>query len=109
MKNISVSFPLSETEYSELTNKFENLILYAGWQLLKKNARNNHTDELEDIAQELRLSIVRAASYYKRQGSIHRCFDVQSRYIKDKFVARILEQLKTLWANRTRHGANKVV
>lgn len=109
MKPVFESFPISNEEYMGLDSKFGSLAHYAAWQLLKKNAKNNHTDELEDIAQELRLSIIRAASYYKRQVYIERCFEVARSHVIDKFVARILTQLQKLWANRTRHGANKVV
>ena len=106
--SIFTSFPVTNEEYAALSVQFENLAHYASGQLLKKNAKNNHTDELEDITQELRLSIIRAASYYKRQVYIERCLDA-TKNISDKFVNAIRGQLHKLWNNRTRHGANKVV
>lgn len=109
MKDVFEAFPISDAEYGELDTKFGRLCFHAAWQLLKKNAKNNHTDELEDIAQELRLAIVRAASYYKRQVYIVRSFQAAVARVDDDFVARILTQLGRLWENRTRHGANKVV
>jgi len=67
LKSIISSYPVRDSEYKVLEDKFEDLLHYAGWQLLKKNSQNNHTEEEEDIAQELRLSMIRAGSYYKRQ------------------------------------------
>lgn len=73
MKKICDVFPINDDEYVQLDKQFSNLCRYATWQLLKKNTKNNHTDEFDDINQELLMSIVRAGSYYKRQVYIERC------------------------------------
>lgn len=107
MQNITSSFPISNEEYMDLEKSFGQLTKYAAWQLLRKNAKNNHTDDFEDINQELVISLIRAGSYYKRQIYIERCFDVAKKYVKDIFIIKLLEGLENLWRNRTRHGANR--
>lgn len=109
MKPVFESFPISNQEYQALENEFDKLAHFQSWQLFKKNTKNNHTDDLEDIIQEIRVSIIRAASYYKRQVYIEKCFDVLDAHIQDDFIRKLLDELKLLWSNRTRHGANKVI
>ncbi len=101
-------FHLTDTEWGQLEVEFENLVLYAGWQLLKKNTKNSHTDEIEDIAQELRWAVYQAGCYYKRQVYIESCFVVVKKYVKDPIMIKVVEELEDLWKNRTRHGANKI-
>lgn len=106
-KAITEQFPVGEEEYLELDKKFGNLANYAGWQLIKKNNRNNHTDDHQDVAQELRIALIQAGSYYKRQVYIEKCLSLCFEYVYDPFVRQIVEQLQFLWKNKTRHGANK--
>ena len=107
MNSIFEMFPVTETEYSELDEKFGNLAHYAAWQLVKKNLNNNYTDDVDDISQELRLSMIRAGSYYKRQVYIESCLRQAKDHVEDDFLSVILEALEDLWINRTRHGANR--
>ncbi len=107
MQNITTNFPISNEEYLDLEKAFGQLTKYASWQLLRKNAKNNHTDDFEDINQELIMSLIRAGSYYKRQVYIEQCFEVAKKYVKDQFICKLLEGLENLWRNRTRHGANR--
>ena len=107
MKSIISSYPVRDSEYKVLEDKFEDLLHYAGWQLLKKNSQNNHTEEEEDIAQELRLSMIRAGSYYKRQVYIENCFKIAKNHVENGIVKCVLNELQNLWNNRTRHGANR--
>lgn len=72
-KTICENFPITDPEYKNLESEFGQLTKYAAWQLLKKNAKNNHTDDFDDINQELLMSIIRAGSYYKRQVYIEQC------------------------------------
>lgn len=108
MRNVCEQFPITNDEWIELEDRFGDLAHYAAWQLLKMNAKNNHTDEIEDIAQELRWSIYRAGCYYKRQVYIESCFEVAKKHVKDPLVSTVVEELEGLWFNRTRHGAGKV-
>jgi hypothetical protein len=107
MNNISSNFPVTNEEYLELNDRFGKLAEYAAWQLIKANSRNNHTDSQEDVAQELRISLLRAGSYYKRQIYIETCLELCWKYARDKFILRIVEELIELWKNKTRHGANR--
>jgi hypothetical protein len=107
MKDICLSYRINENEYSELESKFGKLCFYAAHQLKKKNSRNNYTDDIEDISQELQLSILRAGSYYKRQLYIEKCLELAKEYAQDPFLMHIIGELEHLWANRTRHGANR--
>lgn len=107
MKHIQESFPVTESEYLILDKKFGELCEYQAWQLIKKNTRNNHTDSQEDIAQDMRIALLRAASYYKRQCYIEECLDLCSKRAKDDVIKSVVKQLKGLWKNKTRHGANK--
>lgn len=107
MKHIQESFPVTESEYLALDEKFGELCEYQAWQLIKKNTRNNHTDSQEDIAQDMRIALLRAASYYKRQCYIEECLELCSKNAKDGVIKSVVKQLKSLWKNKTRHGANK--
>jgi len=107
MQSITDNFPISNEEYMDLEKAFGQLTKYASWQLLRKNAKNNHTDDFEDINQELIMSLIRAGSYYKRQVYIEQCFEVAKKHVKDIFISKLVEGLENLWRNRTRHGANR--
>lgn len=107
MKHIQDSFPITEKEYSMLNDKFGELCEYQAWQLIKKNTRNNHTDNQEDIAQDMRIALLRAASYYKRQCYIEECLELCVKYAKDGVINSVVKQLNSLWKNKTKHGANK--
>jgi hypothetical protein len=106
-QNICKDWKITNEEYNMLNDKFGDLAEYAAWELFKKNSRNNHTDEQSDIAQELRIALIRAGSYYKRQIYIEACFKICMKYAKDEFIIMLLESLENLWLNKTRHGANR--
>lgn len=107
MKLIQNSFPVTNDEYLNLEKKFGELCEYQAWQLIKKNSNNNHTDSQEDIAQDMRIALLRAASYYKRQCYIEKALSVCKKYAKDDFIKSIINELINLWKNKTRHGANR--
>lgn len=104
---ISDSFPISNEEYMNLDRDFGKLAKKQAWELLRKNTKNNHTDDFEDINQEVIIALLRAGSYYKRQVYIENCLEVAKTYVKDTFIGRIVQELDNLWSNRTRHGANR--
>jgi len=107
MIDIVHNFPITETEFSDLTEKFSKLCWHIAHGLKKKNSNNNYLDDAEDINQELQLSMLRAGSYYKRQVYIEKCFETAKNYVTDKFILRVVDELENLWKNRTRHGANR--
>jgi hypothetical protein len=107
MKEICNNFPITELEYKELNKKFGKLCYYAAHQLKKKNSKNNVAEDIDDINQELQLSIIRAGSYYKRQIYIEKCLKLSKIFVKNIFIAMIIDNLENLWINRTKHGANR--
>lgn len=107
MNNKKNPFSITSSEYEMLDEKFSQLSNFQAWQLIKKNTKNNHTNEFEDIVQELRMHLVIAGTYYKRQIYIEKCLMASKEHAKDKFIKNILDELDSLWKNRKRHGANK--
>lgn len=107
LEGIVNSFPISEDEYNVLNERFGKLCHYAAWQLKKKNSKNSMTNDPEDDVQELRIALLRAGSYYKRQTYIERCFESLEKKVTDKFNKAIVKELKQLWTDRRRHGANR--
>lgn len=107
MKEIIQDFPITETEFADLDRRFSRLCWHASHELKKKNSNNNFLDDAEDIKQELQMSMLRAGSYYKRQVYIEKSLAAARKHAKDRFVARLVDELENLWANRTRHGANR--
>jgi len=107
MDYIVERFRLTETEWAKLDELFGDLAHYQAWQLLKKNVKNNHTHDVEDIAQELRFSIIRAGCYYKRQVYLEECLATAKLYVTDPVVLQLVTRLDKLWQERTRHGANR--
>jgi len=107
MDYISSTFPITDNEYQMLDERFGDLAHYAAWQLVQKNIKNNHTDDQEDIAQDIRWATIRAGSYFKRQVYLESCMKIARQHIKDDVVLAVLEELEGLWRNRTKHGANK--
>lgn len=107
MKSIISNFPITDSEYDQLMDKFGKYCYYIAWQLKKNNTRNNSTDDLDDIIQQLRFAVVKAASYYKRQTYIEASIQALRPKIGDAFVRKLLVVLERLWKNRTRHGANR--
>lgn len=105
--SIFVNFPVTEAEYLELDQKFGKLCHHQSWQLLKKNINNNCSDDREDMLQEIRISLLTAGSYYKRQTYIESSFKALEKHIDNEFTKSIFKELKYLWKNRTKHGANK--
>jgi hypothetical protein len=84
LETIVNAFPISNEEYAELEAKFGGLAHYAAWQLKKKNSKNSMTNDQEDDVQELRIALLRAGSYYKRQTYIEESFEALDKYVKDR-------------------------
>ena len=108
MKEICNNFPITSEEYFELDKKFGKLCYYAAHQLKKKNSKNKCVEDIDDINQELQLSIIRAGSYYKRQIYIESSLVLAKEHIKKTVKnKKLVLTLQNLWNNRTRHGANR--
>lgn len=96
-----------DDDYDKLNEKFGDLCEYAAWQLIKKNSNNNHTDDQQDIAQDLRMSLLVAGAYFRRQCYIEKCLKLCHEHAKDTFLTSVVDELQDLWDNKTRHGANR--
>lgn len=107
MDYVCKNFPVTEDEFRELEDKYGKLTKYQSWQLIRKNNRNNHTEDPEDFFQDLSISLLRAGSYFKRQTYIENCLELCHKYAKDRFLKRMVRELQNLWKNKTRHGANR--
>jgi hypothetical protein len=107
MDYILSNFGVTDDEYEQIKDLFDDLCHYASWQLIQKNVKNNHTDDQEDIVQEIRWASIKAAAYFKRQVYLESCMNVARSYVKDPDVIAALDKLESLWHNRTKHGANK--
>jgi hypothetical protein len=105
--SIFKSFSLDNREYQELESRFGDLCKFAAWQLRRKNVKNNPGVDLDDFIQDLRMALLYAGSYYKRQVYIESCFAMARKYADDTFTKQVLRELQILWKNRTRHGANR--
>ena len=101
------SFGLTNEECLELESKFGKLCYKIVWELKRKNSKNNYTEDLDDVMQELRISMVKAGCYYKRQTYLEECMKICSEYIKDEFLLLVLNVLRDLWSIRTHHGAHR--
>jgi hypothetical protein len=100
-------FNVTDEEYFVLEEKFEKLSNFQAWQLFKKNSKNNHTNDLDDITQELRMYILIAGQYYKRQVYIERSLELACKHAQDRFMKYVVKELSHLWDNRKRHGASR--
>ncbi len=107
MEYVYKCFPVTEDEFRELEDKYGKLTKYQSWQLIRKNNRNNHTEDPEDFFQDLSISLLRAGSYFKRQTYVESCLELCRKYAKDRFLRRMVRELQKLWKNKTRHGANR--
>jgi hypothetical protein len=107
MSDIFKNFAITEEEYKILDKDFGRLTHHASWCLIRKNSKNNYTDDQEDINQELVIAMLRAGAYYKRQTYIENCLNLCEEYVNDEFCQKILQELKFLWKNKTRHGASR--
>jgi hypothetical protein len=107
VNSIFDTFRLSNAEYEELDNKFKRLCYKIFSELKRKNSRNNYTEDLDDVMQDLRISLVRAGCYYKRQTYLVDCMAACRNHIENRFLLSVLDELEALWDNRTHHGANR--
>lgn len=101
------TFAVTDEEYKLLQDQFGELEYFAAWQLMRKNVKNNHTEDIDDIMQQLHMSIIRAGRYYKRQVYIESCLEKAEEFASDQFLKDVVKELKFLWDNKTKHGANK--
>lgn len=105
-ENICKEWPITSEEYELLDKDFGKLVEHQAWDLIKRNTKSNYTDDQADIAQYLRIAMMKAGSYYKRQTYIEKCLSLCEKYCI-KQDENILADLQKLWMNKTKHGANR--
>jgi len=105
--SICKEWPISHEEYEMLEKEFGKLIEHQAWDLIRRNTKSNFTDDQIDIAQTLRIAMMKAGSYYKRQIYIEKCIDLCKSLCKNSSDKKVLKNLISLWNNKTKHGANK--
>lgn len=104
MQSICKAWRVTEKEYQLLETQFGKLAEKQAWILLQKNYRNNHTEEQIDIAQEMRLAMIKAAAYHKRQVYIEKCLELCETHAVDQFTVTLVSNLKKLWKSKKRKG-----
>lgn len=108
MSDIFKNFPVTTDEFDVLNEKYGKLCWKISHDLIDRNGKNNHTDEKEDVHQEILISLMHAGSYYKRQTYIEESLKACEKYTKGKkFFAIMVEELWDLWKNKKSHGAGR--
>lgn len=107
--DIVKDFPISDQEYHQLESEFGNLCHFQAWRLIRWNSFSNLADDPDDFIQDLKISMLQAGSYYKRQVFMESCFQALARviYSLDRQAREELLLLRGLWKDRRRHGARK--
>ena len=107
LERIVSKFPISDEEYHELHQKFDKLCCFAVWQLKKRNQTYDVLSDVDDDIQELRIALLRAASYYKRQSFIEDCFRALSAARLPGPVREVVDELWGVWESRRLHGSER--
>lgn len=93
-------FRLSDKEWIDLDKKYGKLCKFQARTLLDKNTTSMHTEDYEDIEQEMRQSMIVAALYAKRHKYIEDCFEIGNKIIKDDKNLFTLNKLESIWRNK---------
>ena len=107
MQDVFKDFPVTDEEFGVLEKEYGNLCHFMSWDLIKRNSNNNSMLEEEDITQNLRIALLRACSYHKRQVYLEQCLHLCKKHVRGKFFALMLKNLNQLWIDKTKHGANR--
>src|SRR5580704_12609511 len=99
-RQVISDFALTDAEYAAIEPQWDNLVHFAAWQHLRSNAGNRHTDDEADLAQSLRLSLLTAGAYYKRQSWVEAAFAA----LEGRCSGADLDDLNSRWANRKRRA-----
>lgn len=105
--SITQAYPISNEEYEELDVKFGKLTFFACGQLKRNNSKGAKVYDTDDDAQEVRIAMLRAGSYYKRQTYIESCFAAMDGRVEDKFTRSLVRELRRLWDDRRKHGVGR--
>lgn len=102
-------FPILDAEYVDVEKQFDKLCCAIAWDLQKKNRNNNCNveTEIEDVIQEIRIAVLEAMCYHKRQIYIDSSFVVALKYCMNADVRTELLNIYDIWQNRKEHGTNR--
>lgn len=90
-------FKLTDDEWQQIHKNFWKLCRHQAKSLLNMNTKGSHTDDQDDIEQEMYQSMIIAAMYHKRQCFIDSCFNALANNVKDKGLLEIISKLESLW------------
>lgn len=93
-------FSVTNEEYDILNKQFGELCYFIAHQLIGENIKNNFTDDFDDVVQEIRLALLDAARYYKRQTYIEDALKCARLHCKGERVLSLLVRLETMWQDR---------
>ncbi len=97
-------FKLTDEEWQQIYNKFWKLCRHQAKSLLNMNMKGSHTDDQDDIEQEMHQSMIVAAMYHKRQCYIEACFKSLKEFSKDEAIIEMVSKLESVWRNKTKSG-----
>jgi len=100
-------FEVTNEDYLLLEKNFDKLCKFVAWRLKQSNARNNCTDELDDFIQDMRIAVLYAGAYYKRQTYIEECLTLLAKHLKDRFLRLMLMELISRWENKGKSGEER--
>jgi hypothetical protein len=101
------TYRLNNSEYQEIDVKYGRLCYKIFSELKRKNTRNNYTEELDDVLQDLRIALIKAGCYTKRQAYLQGCMKALKQHLADPFLQLVLAELERLWSRRRHHGAHR--
>ncbi len=97
-------FKLTDDEWKQIYNRFWKLGRHQARSLLNGNLKGSHTEDQEDIEQEMFQSMITAAMYHKRQCFIDYCFKSIRKHVKDENVLTKAKELENIWNKKTVKG-----
>ena len=100
-------WPISDEEFQDLEKQFARLSHKQAWTLIKMNYRNNFSDEEEDIVQDMRLGMMKAAAYTKRQRYTVACFEKLREHCHDAKELLLIDEMESIWEERKNPGGGK--
>ena len=99
--NTTSSFCITSTEYIQIKDKIGDLPWTIGWQFLRQSPPNAHTEEIEDLSQDVWLSICGAVHCIKRQKYVKEAFKLIEKFNPNN---KEKQRLEDRWNHRAGTG-----
>jgi len=98
-------YNITQKEYEELDKQFGKLCHYAAWQIVRFNfPKIKYEQEFPNVDQEIVISVIRAASYYKRQIFLNKAFEFLNSIQLTRQERVKVTALQILWDGRKEKG-----